>query len=610
MIDSLVLLAFAAVSGFFLIPRNIVGIWMDPEFTGWVGPIASRLGGEHRLYADGLHSPMPPLAFVFMHLLYGTQATWIQERLWTHVFQFATVAFCYWALRLIAPRWIALASSLLALPVLLGLVKTILYDPFAQCLVAVHLLLIVKLYLFFRRSQLLTPVKLLLAVAPLSVCSALLVLTKQSTAAGCIFGAVAALILSTAPLGWDKARIGIAGYLLQTGLALVIFLFAISSTVSAPGFFHDVLISGSQPKGGAATLVANLIKYARDFIITAFQILVPFALLGFAVHPRVWLSKMAAVLAGPEPSANPPHTLAVVLSSVAGFLSFFPYLIRGSSAGVPAAIVVTGQWLLEMGLVLAVVWLALSSLRSARERDWCSPFALVLLIALTSAVGHSLSANHFRWTYDNNPLIVVVIAWLLYAASLTMKQLIPERRKKYAEVLTVVAASVFLCCQMEDTIKLSSAATESVPQIPYLKNALLRPTTSYIAELVKLVQRNAADANKDTVLLLPNDPNVEACFDRPRPNVTSAVLFVDQYWDSLVAEDTRRLKVDPPKVVIIGPGPYWIWFAEQWHKSWGIERLIERVKAEVLLPGVYDMTPIRIPFRGGEQTMEFYVRRN
>jgi hypothetical protein len=47
-------------------------------------------------------------------------------------------------------------------------------------------------------------------------------------------------------------------------------------------------------------------------------------------------------------------------------------------------------------------------------------------------------------------------------------------------------------------------------------------------ELVGIV-RSAADASTDrTVLLLPNDPNVEAWFDRPRPSLSSAIIFVDQ----------------------------------------------------------------------------------
>ncbi len=50
-----------------LVPAHWTSLWNDREFSGWVAPIANRLGGGIRLYEDGLHTPLPPLPFVLVH---------------------------------------------------------------------------------------------------------------------------------------------------------------------------------------------------------------------------------------------------------------------------------------------------------------------------------------------------------------------------------------------------------------------------------------------------------------------------------------------------------------------------------------------------------------
>src|SRR5689334_13370142 len=67
--------ALAAIAGaylvflFFYVPRLNNFILSDREFTGWVGPIAERVGRGQRLYED-LVLPIPPGSFVLLAAIY------------------------------------------------------------------------------------------------------------------------------------------------------------------------------------------------------------------------------------------------------------------------------------------------------------------------------------------------------------------------------------------------------------------------------------------------------------------------------------------------------------------------------------------------------------
>jgi hypothetical protein len=130
-------------------------------------------------------------------------------------------------------------------------------------------------------------------------------------------------------------------------------------------------------------------------------------------------------------------------------------------------------------------------------------------------------------------------------------------------------------------------------------------------ELVRIVRSQAAPDAGDAVLLLPNDPNVEAWFDRPRPALSSAILFTDQYWDRYVDADFDALRKNPPKVIIIGPRNYWRPFSKiwHWHKEEGLLRLIDRVESELLPRDYAPPLEQRIRFGEGTDFMDVYVRK-
>src|SRR5690242_1317379 len=87
LVGAIVLVSVFSALGFALVPSHWTSIWMDNEFTGWVAPIANRIGPQSPLYESGMHNPMPPLPAVFTRILFPGGATWHDESLLNYVFQ-------------------------------------------------------------------------------------------------------------------------------------------------------------------------------------------------------------------------------------------------------------------------------------------------------------------------------------------------------------------------------------------------------------------------------------------------------------------------------------------------------------------------------------------
>src|SRR4029077_9025542 len=93
------------------------------------------------------------------------------------------------------------------------------------------------------------------------------------------------------------------------------------------------------------------------------------------------------------------------------------------------------------------------------------------------------------------------------------------------------------------------------PEIAHLRGAYLNPDARGMRRLCAIV-RDLTTAD-DTVLLMPNDPNVEAWFARPRPRLSSLFVFADQYLDRFVEADLRTLEEQLPALIVIGPRNFW-----------------------------------------------------
>jgi hypothetical protein len=230
-------------------------------------------------------------------------------------------------------------------------------------------------------------------------------------------------------------------------------------------------------------------------------------------------------------------------------------------------------------------------------------------VLVLAAAGMSSSVAMFRWTYDNNPLIPFALACAVASAIwLTARFTSPVRRVGASLVATAVLALSALCwATLGDQVWLARSSNQRWPEVAHLRGARLRPKALEVRRLVAVVRGFAG--SRERVLLLPEDPNVEAWFERPRPRLSSAIVFVDQYWDRYVDADFARLEAAPPKVIVIGPRYSWRAFAHAWHRGWGAERLIDRVEGE-LLPRRYVLRrSLPFEFRRFRDRLDVWVRK-
>jgi hypothetical protein len=88
----------------------------------------------------------------------------------------------------------------------------------------------------------------------------------------------------------------------------------------------------------------------------------------------------------------------------------------------------------------------------------------------------------------------------------------------------------------------------------------------------------------DSVLVLPEDLELVALIDRPRPPIRGAVVFVDQYPERLAADDLRALEANLPKVVVIHPSDRTLWrqMFEIWMYEGGAYHIMQRFLDDLL----------------------------
>lgn len=593
--ETALLLVLFALVGVAVVPAHRVTIWMDPEFTGWVVPIANRITAGQRLYAPGLHSPLPPLPFLLARGLFGTDGRWIHESALNYTFQCLALLVTYAGLAQGLRRPLPLLATLAAFPVFLALPKSIAYDAMAQCLAAATAVLAAGALRPGPRAMRGPGPAWLTAVA-----TALLLLTKQSTALGAVAGVGAAWMLWPAALPWTRRVRRLLAWGLSS-LALAALAAGLLAPWAAPrGLVVDVFLTGSEPKGSAAHLLASLAGFAaalgRDLaLLLPAALLVARAAFGRPLRP---------------PWARGPRAGRAV-PALAAALALVWVAHRAWTGASPAVSLVTAGLAIAVACaVLAVAW------RPAPATSPGATLGLFTVLLLPPALFHNLSVTQLRWTYDNNPLIVVALAALLTPAWIAL-DLASEGRRRAARA--VLAAGV-LALGVSFGLSAASAVrrcTETWPEVAHLAGARMPPRGEGLREVVARVRELAGP--RDRVLLLPDDPNVEAWFERPRPHLSSAIVFVDQYWDRYVDEDFAALRRDPPRVIVIGPRDlamgsrriaFWRVFFSAWQRDSGAERLIDRVTRE-LLPAAYGPPEGHaIALLGSRARLDVYVRRD
>jgi hypothetical protein len=588
------------VLGVWMVPAHVATLWHDPEFVGWVVPVANRVAAGQRLYVDGGHTGMPPLPALLLLPLAG-RAPWLLESAAHFLFQAGTVVCVYLAFRRHVPRPSALVAALATLPNFLSLQKAILYDPMAQFFVALIIQQLVD-----HLADTAGPMPGRRRWRPLvgaGAATAALFFTKQSTAAGALAGVPFALMFAR---GLDRrARAHAVGvYLGAVALGAGLLLLIMLPWASPAGFWADVVATGAELKGGRAALLAA----SKGFLAAIFTS----ALTGPLPGGAILAALVTLVVVVRVRTASPRRTVELAVSPLGVEL--------GVALACAAAFFTMGSatiWLdvrygdqaLEALVLLAIEVVVVSRCLPAPDAPIpgaFDPFFAAMCVAVPAALGHNLSVGYLRWVYDNNPLVPIalsVVAALLCEAA---QPLAPSVSRVALGILMLVLLQGVTSGRTLDRWTSLESCTQRWREVHHLQGARVPPAAAGMRRLVKLV-RKLTDGEKDEVLLLPDDPNAHAWFDRQRPALTSQIIFTDQYHDRFVDDDAARLMAHPPKVIVIGPRDAWRPFSRIWHQNVGAERLIDRIQTE-LLPARYSKAAeVAISYHGKTDYMDVFL---
>ena len=561
--------------GFFVVPKHTPTFWFEPEFTAWVVPLSNRLAQGTKLYADGAHLPLPPLSHILAYFLTRGEGLWWHESFLNYGFQCVTLVLLFFLIHTLYNGTVAYLACSIGLAYFIALPKTILYDSTAQAMAALCLLLLVRVC---HREERLSEVALLGGAI------GVLLLVKQSTGVGALGGSMLFF------LGRRRWKAGAA--LTVSCLSIVVaLLFLLSPWLSPGGFVQDVLLRGSNPKGGLLTTANRVSVFGLEFLAYAAIVLV----FGLALRPRMDEAK-----AGERVSPSGPFRLALLLWPLGLALLLVQLFSRWHYPH--PSVTLTLMW-----PALVMYFFYTGRYGSVAERG-------VAVLAYTSALGHSLSVNYFRFTYDNNPLLVLVLAFLISGILATPESYIEYRWFGVPVWPTtgVVILTILAWMHGAQHIYAMARADLKVSDIPYLTGALLpKRADQGLLQMVRDVREKTGPS--DRVLVLPEDPSFAAWFDRPRPNVTSSILFVDTYWERFVDEDLRRLREDPPEVIIVGPHAQWPNFARitklrRGGNHEGIGRLISSLQS-LLLFQYEEAETYRVRTLKGDDEFSVFYRR-
>ncbi|MCA9664334.1 MAG: hypothetical protein KC503_02065 [Myxococcales bacterium] len=605
--DVLLLLLVMAPIGVRLIPAHWSSIWMDHEFQGWMVAVANRLADGVPLYADGMHVPMPPIPYVLEYLVGGGEGVWLTESAMHFGAQALLVLGGYTALRGAFERPVPLCAALAAVPVIFALPKMAIHDTVAQCAAAWTCAAVVYALRTASRRWFV-----------LGACfNAICMLSKQSTAAGLTFGVLLAYLLTgrTMPRRWRLGRA--LDHAAWTFAFFAVLVLVLSPLVDPRGLLRDVFLTGAEPKGGSGELLRNLGIYARSLAVALSKH-------GLVALVIVWITRRARLLrARPAQVSDGPAARALLASSVAMTGLWVAALLSPAlfvQASDLASKVVTYARAHPVLLVNALLWLGFFlalfgsawDLVRAREGRQADARAALFVVLAPAAVSHSLSTNVFRWYFDNNPLVVVALGAFVAELFAVSRLLATTRAAARVVAVTIVCAAAVLGTwpTLAGNVEVASRCTRVWPEVRHLRGAKLQPRAEGLRQVVARVRALAHPG--ESVLLLPDDPNVHAWFERPRPPLAGAIAFIDQYWDRYVELDMARLSRSPPKVIVIGPkGSTAAFYTLFGNRLWGASRLLWRVRSELLPRRYRRVGSFRIGYLadGNFDEVDVFVRR-
>lgn len=592
------------------VPRLTNAAVGDLEFTGWSGPLGSRLLRGEAPYVDFV-LPIPPGSFLVMAAIEKLRGRplLIDELGLIAATQLAMAWLAYAIARAFASRRLSVLVAAASLVMLVRGPKECAYDQTAELLAwgctasGAWALALART----ERGQRLWFVTGFLAAAVLAF--------KQSTAVGALLGWGAALAyvavvertsrqqeaLASLARGARNAFLGaIAGV-----LALLLLLLAIGSTPAA--FWQAVFRDGPALKGGNLPLAANLVSYVLSAPAYPASLLLTLAAAGIVVRLARQPNGLRLGAASPTATLDEgvlgfwlPATLMLAAFGTATLLLFLRV-----SALPPSLAFWTDRLRLLPGFGLLFACLSFAASLSRIDGDGDPARSLrrghalnaTLVATVCIALLHNLSSPEFRPFYDPNPVIALAFLCLFLAL---------ERARLPRLALAVFALSMLALFSP----KLDRALEAQLPigKDGHWAGLYVSPSAAPIVRASLRVRELTSET--DTVLVLPEDVELAALVGRPRPPLEGAIVFVDQYPARLADEDLGRLERSLPSVVVIRPADRveWIRLFALWNNRSGARRVTERFLDD-WLPRFYrlDSTyPTR--FGSSMQNLEVWVR--
>lgn len=598
--DWLFLALLAGVLGFLNLRAQWTGIATDPDFTAWVAPLSNRIAAGQRLYDFGGHMPLPPLPYVLLYWLSAGHATWLTESFWTQTLTMLSVLLLFWRFSDIVPRSAALVGAIAALATFSASQGVLFYCVLPNFLVVCLACVGVA---YVRRASI---GRSGLCIAGMSFLAAAAVLAKQNVGGLALVGA-AALILAT-PATSAKTKLShVVLFSVSSLLFLGLICIALSPWISLSGMMQDVFLTGSECKGGTGVIISKLLNYG--FQMTGLLILAGFIAAALAGANLINVNGQTSV----TKFESEFGTIVIGLLSLGG-LTVGILLSRAQIDALPS-LYATEQFGLAICL-FALIALLLKTWRPNSLPRFLDNEALLALgvptiILLPAALGYSVTTpifeKTFYWYIGFIPLLQIAltaVAWLAFAGA----EQLPAKSARWAAGAFVI----LFIAQNWQPWRVHWAeiknCTDTWPGVEWFAHARVtqnaRPLEALVADVRNLTQAG------DTVLLLPDDPNLEECFDRPRPALNCAIVFTDQYWPRYVADDFARLQRDPPKVILIGPRDHWRDYSRLRNNTGAVESLIDRIQTQ-LLPARYQLAKSQpISYNGGTDYLDVWVRKD
>ncbi|HEX7672498.1 MAG TPA: hypothetical protein VF395_23050 [Polyangiaceae bacterium] len=598
-----------------LLPRLTNVDFGDVEFTGWSGPMGSRLVHGDRPYLDFV-LPVPPGSFLVLSLLerIAGRPLLLQELGLNATIHLVMGFLAYVMGRAVTSRRNAVLTAVATLVTVTQLNKECAYDHTAQ--------LVAWGSITAGLWALVTPdaAKQRVLFILTGALAGFTLAFKQSTAIGCIGG----WVVGIAYLAFVEYRAGnldrarsyerpLAAYAHGLGLGFAgvwLMLLLLGSTWRA--FFQAVFLDGSTLKGGARFLVRNLVIYLFDYAVypASLVLIAAFVMVGARL-----LTKRGSLHIGDEFGREGRYevweavAMSVIVTAGAGAGAYF---LMFGPPGYPfewITVIDRAKHLPSLSLVPAcVVFVAHLAKPSSRDRSpdvrtdpWRAGHVLnaTLLAALCTTVMHNTSAPEFRPYYDNNVLIPLTL----------LSAFIVLDRAELRPVSVLVVALIIGGAGGNKYFRAMTATTKMGNTGHW---AGLR-VSGHGAEMARIAARvQALTKPEDTVLVLPEDLEIAALIGRPRPPLIGAILFVDQYAPRLATDDIARLDENPPKVIVIHPREARSWqrFFRIWSGQSGAERVMLHVLND-LLPARYVLdSTYSTTFLWEAENLDIYVRRD